>query len=210
LNRSNNSSSIHKVARHTLYSDFEGTLVLPEISYKEWALPKVKDPNRFLKDYSSRLESAREKRTPEAWKNYLDLYVGLLSVNDFDEMSQRYSFNPPFVSWCRKFQRAYGYDNIELTILSRGFSSIIRNFVELSENKATLRSLKIVSTHVVASEPQIGRDGLMTGVKSAVFLKRKYVPDGHIMLGDESERKEFERYPYFVNLEKYSDRADLQ
>jgi allantoicase len=92
-----------------------------------------------------------------------------------------------------------------LTILSRGFSPIIRYFVESSRNKAELRSLRIGSTKVVASEPQIGSDGLVTGIKSAVFLKRKYVPDGHVMLGDESERKEFENYPYFVNLEKYGD-----
>jgi hypothetical protein len=83
LNRSSKNSSNRAVARCSLYSDFEGTIVLPEISYKDWVLPMVKDQNRFLEDYRSRLENAREKRTTEAWRKYLDLYVGLFRIRDF-------------------------------------------------------------------------------------------------------------------------------
>ena len=44
--------------------------------------------------------------------------------------------------------------------------------------------------------------GAMKGIKSTIFAKRKFVKDGHVMLGDDGDEWEFKNYPYFVNLSK--------
>ncbi len=189
---------------YELFSDFEDTLVVPEISYKEWVLPRVADRERFEAEYENRREKAREERSTRAWENYLNLYARLLSAQDFKEMSARYSMNRVFSSWCKRFFRAHGYTNAKLTVLTRGFAPIARNYVERSDVKSALAQIGISAATVIGCEPSMDNKGMMKeGLKSVIYSKRKFVKDGHVMLGDDGDEWDFRSYPYFVNLSKW-------
>ncbi len=195
-------TDLQRASSYDLFSDFEGTLVVPEISYKEWVLPKVSEREKFETEYDRRLKKAREERSAKAWEDYLGLYFGLFSFQDFKEMSTKYSVNKMFGSWCARFLKAHGYDKISLTVLTRGFATIARLFFERADVKSVLREYRVSLGSVIGSEPYLDKQGIVKGVKSVVYLKRKFVKDGHIMLGDDGEEKEFGNYSYFVNFSK--------
>lgn len=111
--------------------------------------------------------------------------------------------NKIFESWCKRFLKAHDYERANLTVVTRGFAPIARNYFERSDVKATLHDLKISIAALIGSEPYIDKLGVMKGLKSVIYPKRKFVKDGHIMLGDEGEEREFGNYPYFVNLSKW-------
>lgn len=186
-----------------MFSDFEGTIVLPEVSYKEWVYSRIKDKPRFELEWGKRLEQAKEDRSLQAWERYLDLYSGLFTQEDFRDISMKYSLNKIFEAWCRKFLKVHNYDAVNLSIVTRGFAPIVRYFFERADVKSTLDDLSISMLSVTGSEPYMDKRGLMKGLKSVVYLKRKYVKDGHVMLGDEGEEREFGNYEYFVNLAKW-------
>ena len=192
-----------KSSSYDLFSDFEGTIVLPEVSYRDWVASRVEDREKFEAEWTSRLNRANEQRSIQAWESYLDLYSKLFTLKDFKEISLKYSLNKIFESWCGKFLKAHGYERASLTVLTRGFAPIARNFFARGDVKRTLVDLKISIGSVIGSEPYIDKLGVMKGLKSVVCLKKKFVKDGHIMLGDEGEEKEFRNYPYFVNLAKW-------
>lgn len=194
---------MNRRSTYDVFSDFEGTIVLPEISYKEWILPKVSERREFEVDYEARMSRVRQERSVEAWKNYLELYSKLLSVNDFKEIASIYSMNRIFQSWCARFMKAHDYPSANLTVVSRGFAPIIRYYFDRQDVKRTLNELKISQVVIMASEPLIDKNGLVKNLKSVVYSKRKFVKDGHVMLGDDSEEREFGNYPYFVNLSKF-------
>lgn len=206
MDRSRSERSFQKPVFYELFSDFEGTLVLPEIPYKDWALEKVTEKAKFLHEYETRLSRARAERTVQAWVDYLTLYAKVFNVSDFKEISSKYSINNIFLSWYKRFLKAYNYEHVELTIVTRGFAPVVRNYLERSDVKLSLNGLKIQPVKVIGSEPQFDKQGVMKALLSAVYSKRKFVKDGHIMLGDESEEKEFADYAYFVNLSKWKGR----
>ena len=203
MERTRSERPFQRPAFYELFSDFEGTLVLPEISYKEWALQKVSDKAKFLSEYETRLSRARMERTVQAWENYLTLYAKVFTTSDFKEISSMYSINNIFLSWYKRFLKAYNYERVDLTIVTRGFAPVVRNYFERTDVKVSLNGLKIRPVQVIGSEPQFDKQGVMKGLLSAVYAKRKFVKDGHIMLGDESEEKEFANYAYFINLSKW-------
>ena len=192
-----------KFSPSNIFSDFEGTFVLPEISYKEWVLPRVEDKPKFETEWGKRLEQAKNERTMQAWEHYLDLYSGLFTLQDFKDISAKYSLNKIFESWCARFLKAHSYEAANLTIVTRGFAPITRHFFERQDTKKALGALKISLRGIIGSEPFIDKRGVMKGLKSAVYLKKKFIKDGHVMLGDEGEETEFANYPYFVNLAKW-------
>ena len=203
MNRARSERSFQRPAFYELFSDFEGTLVLPEIPYKDWALEKVTEKAKFLHEYETRLSRARAERTVQAWGNYLSLYARIFAEVDFKEISGKYSINNIFLSWYKRFLKAYNYERVDLTIVTRGFAPIVRNYLERSDVKLSLDRLKIQQVKVIGSEPQFDKQGVMKALLSAIYSKRKFVKDGHIMLGDESEEKEFANYAYFINLSKW-------
>lgn len=203
MDRARSERSFQRPAFYELFSDFEGTLVLPEISYKDWAMQKVSDKAKFLSEYDTRLGRAREERTIQAWGNYLSLYAKVFTTADFKEISSKYAINNIFLSWYKRFLKAYNYERVDLTIVTRGFAPIVRNYLERSDVKLSLNGLKIHPVKVIGSEPQFDKQGVMKALLSAVYSKRKFVKDGHIMLGDESEEKEFSNYAYFISLSKW-------
>lgn len=195
-------SQLTRTSPYDVFSDFEGTIVSPEISYKDWALPRTADHEAFKADYDSRMERVRRELSPEAWKNYLELYTKIFSIEDFKEISSKYEINKIFESWCTRFLKAHDYNTVNLIVISRGFAPIIRYYFERQDVKRVLKELKIFPRSIIASEPFMDKNGLVKGLKTVVYSKRKFVRDGHVMLGDESEEREFGNYPYFVNLSK--------
>lgn len=192
-----------KFSQSNLFSDFEGTVALPEVSYKDWVSSRVEDIAKFEVEWGKRLQQAKDQRNAQAWEHYLNLYSGLFTLQDFKAISAKYSLNKIFESWCARFLRAHNYEKASLTIVTRGFAPITRHFFERQDTKKALDSLNIFLVGIVGSEPFMDKRGVMKGLKSVVYLKRKFIKDGHIMLGDESEEKEFANYPYFVNLTKW-------
>lgn len=195
-----------KFSPSNIFADFEGTLVLPEVSYKEWVLPRVGDKPKFESEWERRLEQTKNERSIQAYERYLDLYSGLLTLQDFKDISAKYSLNKIFESWCTRYLRAHNYEAANLTIVTRGFAPIARYFFERTDTKRALGSLKISLGAIIGSEPFTDKRGVMKGLKSVVYLKKKFVKDGHVMLGDEGEETEFAKYPYFVNLGKWGSK----
>lgn len=193
---------------YDLFSDYEGTLVIPEISYKDWVLPKVEDKDRFLAEYEVRRNRARNEGTAEAQAQYLNLYSKLFTLEDFKQISLKYAMNKAFASWCKRFTKAHGYKSVKLTIITRGFAPIVKNYFERPDTKTALSSLGISLASIIGSEPIMDKSEVLKGVASSVNSKRKYVRDGHVMLGDEKDEKEFSKYPYFVNLSKWMKSED--
>lgn len=191
-----------------LFSDFEGTIVLPEISYKDWVISRVKDRAQFESEWGKRLEQARKDRSPKSWESYLDLYSGLFTQQDFYDISMKYSLNKIFESWCTRFLKAHNYGSANISLVTRGFAPIAKHFLDRTDVKSAFRALKVTVQSITGSEPFIDKEGVMKGLKSVVYLKRRYVKDGHIMLGDEGEEYEFANYPYFVNLSKRGTSED--
>ncbi|MDG6996563.1 MAG: hypothetical protein JRN52_11635 [Nitrososphaerota archaeon] len=192
-----------KSSSYDLFSDFEGTIVLPEVSYRDWVSSRVEDREKFETEWESRLKRAKEEWSTSAWESYLDLYSKLFTLKDFKEISLKYSINKIFESWCSRFLKAHGYERANLTVVTRGFAPVAKNFFDRTDIKRRLSDLKITVGSVIGSEPYIDKLGVMKGLKSVICMKRKFVKDGHIMLGDEGEEKEFGSYPYFVNLSKW-------
>ena len=120
----------------------------------------------------------------------------------------KYSLNKIFESWCARFLKAHNYTSANITVVTRGFAPIARYFFERTDVKNDLDALKITVQSITGSEPYLDKKGVMKGLKSVVYLKRKYVKDGHVMLGDEGEEQEFANYPYFVNLAKWRTSQD--
>lgn len=191
-----------------LFSDFEGTIVLPEISYKDWVMSRVKDRAQFVSEWGRRLEQTRKDRSSKSWESYLDLYSGLFTQQDFRDISMKYSLNKIFESWCTKFLKAHNYGSANISLVTRGFSPVAKHFFDRTDIKNAFRALKITVHSIIGSEPYMDKRDVMKGLKSVVYLKRRYVKDGHIMLGDAGEEYEFANYPYFVNLAKWGTRED--
>jgi hypothetical protein len=192
-----------KFSPSNLFSDFEGTVVLPEVSYKEWVSQRIEEKAKFESEWEKRLQQAKKERTVQVWERYLDLYSGLFTLQDFKDISAKYSLNKVFESWCARFLKAHNYEMANLTIVTRGFAPIARHFFGRQDTKRALDSLKISLSAVIGSEPFMDKRGVMKGLKSVIYLKKKFIKDGHIMLGDEGEEIEFASYPYFVNLAKW-------
>ena len=192
-----------KFSQSNLFSDFEGTVVLPEVSYKEWVYSRVEDKAKFESEWEKLLQQAKKERSAQAWESYLNLYTGLFTLQDFKDISEKYSFNKMFESWCTRYLRAHNYETANLSIVTRGFAPIARHFFERRDTRRALDSLKVSLGSIVGSEPFMDKRGVMKGLKSVVYLKKKFIKDGHIMLGDEGEETEFANYPYFVNLGKW-------
>lgn len=188
---------------YELFSDFEGTIVLPEVSYRDWVSSRVPEKEKFEAECADRLKRAREAQSIQAWENYLDIYSKLFTLQDFKEISLKYSMNKIFESWCKRFLKAHDYESASLTVLTRGFAPIAKYYFERADVKTKLHDLKISLGSLIGSEPYIDKQGVMKGLKSVICLKRKFVKDGHIMLGDEGEEREFGNYSYFVNLSKW-------
>jgi hypothetical protein len=199
---------MQKSSAYDLFSDYEGTLVFPEISYKDWVLPRVEDKDKFLAEYEIKRNRARSDGTPDAQAEYLNLYSKLLTLDDFRQISLKYTMNKAFTSWCKRFTKAHAYRSVKLTIITRGFAPIVKNYFERYDTKSTLSSLGISLSTVIGSEPIMDKKGVLKEVASAINSKRKYVRDGHVMLGDEKDEKEFSNYPYFVNLSKWMKSED--
>ena len=199
---------MQKSSAYDLFSDYEGTLVFPEISYKDWVLPRVEDKDKFLAEYEIKRNRSRSDGTPDAQAEYLNLYSKLLTLDDFRQISLKYTMNKAFTSWCKRFTKAHGYRSVKLTIITRGFAPIVKNYFERYDAKSTLSSLGISLSTVIGSEPVMDKKGVLKEVASAINSKRKYVRDGHVMLGDEKDEKEFSNYPYFVNLSKWMKSED--
>lgn len=194
---------MQKSSAYDLFSDYEGTLVLPEISYKDWVLPRVEDKDRFLAEYEARRSRARSEGTPKAQAEYLNIYSKLFTLDDFKQISLKYTMNKAFTSWCKRFTKAHGYKSVKLTVITRGFAPIVKHYFERYDTKTNLTSLGISLSAIIGSEPNMDNRGVLKGVASAINSKRKYVKDGHVMLGDEKDEKEFSNYPYYVNLSKW-------
>lgn len=192
-----------KFFQSDLFSDFEGTVVLPEVSYKDWVSSRVEDKAKFESEWKKLLQQAKDERSTQAWERYLNLYSGLFTSQDFKAISERYSLNRIFESWCARFLKAHNYETAKLNIVTRGFAPVARHFFDRVDTKRALSVLKISLGDIVGSEPFIDKRGVMKGLKSVVYLKKKFIKDGHIMLGDEGEETEFTNYPYFVNLTKW-------
>jgi hypothetical protein len=197
-----------KISPYDLFSDFEGTIVLPEISYKEWIASRVIDISQFESEWGKRLDQAKKDRLPKSWESYLDLYSGLFTQQDFQDISRKYSLNKLFESWSTRFLKAHNYVTANIAVVTRGFAPIARYFFDRTDVKNALGALRITVQSITGSEPYMDKKGTMKGLKSVVYLKRKFVKDGHIMLGDDGEEHEFANYPYFVNLAKWRTSQD--
>lgn len=192
-----------------VFSDFEGTIVLPEVSYKDWVSSRAENKANFESEWDVRLQQVKRERSIQTWEHYLDLYSGLFTVQDFKDISLKFSLNKIFESWCTKFLKAHSFDTANIVIITRGFAPIARDFFARVEVKMRLAALKVSVSSIIGSEPNMDKSGLMRGLKSVVYVKRKFVRDGHIMLGDDGEEAEFMKYPYFVNLAKWGSSDSL-
>ena len=177
--------------------------MLPEISYKDWVVSRVKDRTQFESEWGKRLEQARKDRSTKSWESYLDLYSGVFAQQDFQDISMQYSLNKTFESWCTRFLKAHSYESANLTIITRGFAPVVRSFFNRSDIKSSFAALGVSLGPVIGSEPFMDKKSVMKGLKSVVYLKRKFIRDGHVMLGDEGEEAEFANYSYFVNLARW-------
>ncbi|MGI0091265.1 MAG: hypothetical protein ACREBS_06110 [Nitrososphaerales archaeon] len=199
---------------YDIFSDFEGTIAVPEISYKEWVKKKRASPEvgrKMDEEYEKRMNRVRSERSTESWTGYLKMYSNLLSAEDFKQMALEYSLNPVFLWWCKKFYGLHGVKDgkqkgLNVTVVTRGFAPVARLFFQREDVRKSLENMNIAASKVVGSEPLLNnkreRFGMVKGLQSVVYAKRKYVREGHIMLGDDGEEKEFANYGQFVNLSK--------
>ena len=197
-----------------IFSDFEGTIAVPEISYKEWAKKKVSPELRseIYEEYENRMSRVRAERSIQSWTEYLKMYSDLLSVEDFKQMAMEYSLNPTFLWWCKKFYSLHGVTDgkqkrLNVTVVTRGFAPIARLFFQKDEVRRSLNEMNVIISKVVGSEPLLNykneKTGLVNGLGPVVYNKKRLIKDGHIMLGDGDEEREFANYGQFVNLSKW-------
>lgn len=187
---------------YDIFSDFEGTIGVPKISYKEWVKARSPEPtkSKIEDEFNKRMGKVSKVRTAESWADYLVMYSGLLTSDDFEQIASKYSLNSKFEWWCKRYLTLHGYSRLNLNVITRGFAPIAKLYFRRNDVRKTFSEMKVLVSKIVGSEPLMEKGTVFKGLKSVVYMKRKFVKDGHFMLGDDEEESEFAGYSYFVNI----------